>query len=324
MWFLEGPLLILFLLFHGACAAPNATTTTLSLRETTNAQSPNTAVAMIVLYAVTGCVSLLFCTIIISGAVRAIRHPERYGPRGRRSDGENDWGEQSRARGLTRAILDTFPIVKFATTRDSEIKDAENAPGENKLDQNTEEPKCAQGQVLCPTSGGCSSPNPDEAKRSALIIATAATPNDTLRAVGAKSLPRLGDSSSQLGSVSNADVMPAAIGRETCPICIVDFEEGDDLRVLPCDGAHRFHQTCVDPWLLELSTACPICRHDFLALETMISGGSNRDDLESSQARDSRIRRFSRYLRFATHRREMGVGDLRPNRSSTHSMQTYM
>ena len=33
--------------------------------------------------------------------------------------------------------------------------------------------------------------------------------------------------------------MPDAIGRETCPICIVDFEEGDDLRVLPCEGHHR-------------------------------------------------------------------------------------
>jgi hypothetical protein len=55
-------------------------------------------------------------------------------------------------------------------------------------------------------------------------------------------------------------VDPAAIGKETCPICIVDFEEGDDLRVLPCDGHHRFHKDCVDPWLLELSTSCPICR----------------------------------------------------------------
>lgn len=57
------------------------------------------------------------------------------------------------------------------------------------------------------------------------------------------------------------DVLPDAIGKETCPICIVDFEEGDDLRQLPCEGQHRFHQDCVDPWLLELSSSCPICRH---------------------------------------------------------------
>ncbi len=57
------------------------------------------------------------------------------------------------------------------------------------------------------------------------------------------------------------ELMPEAIGTETCPICILDFEEGDDVRILPCEGQHRFHQTCVDPWLLELSSSCPICRH---------------------------------------------------------------
>jgi hypothetical protein len=62
------------------------------------------------------------------------------------------------------------------------------------------------------------------------------------------------------------DVVPDAIGRETCPICIVDFEEGDDLRLLPCEGKHRFHQQCVDPWLLELSSSCPICRQGVFSI----------------------------------------------------------
>jgi len=60
---------------------------------------------------------------------------------------------------------------------------------------------------------------------------------------------------------ADVDPLPESIGRETCPICIVDFEDGDDVRVLPCEGKHVFHQTCVDPWLLELSSSCPICRH---------------------------------------------------------------
>jgi hypothetical protein len=72
--------------------------------------------------------------------------------------------------------------------------------------------------------------------------------------------PRARRRSSQGGSGGDTEVVPAAIGYETCPICIVDFEEGDDLRVLPCEGKHRFHQSCVDPWLLELSSSCPICR----------------------------------------------------------------
>ena len=78
--------------------------------------------------------------------------------------------------------------------------------------------------------------------------------------------PRPGRSSTQGRPMSapagekEKDVVPDAIGTETCPICIVDFEEGDDLRVLPCEGHHRFHRDCVDQWLLELSSSCPICR----------------------------------------------------------------
>jgi hypothetical protein len=96
----------------------------------------STGTAMIILYAITGCVSALFCVVIISGAIRAIRHPERYGPRsGVSQDGGPAEPGQSRARGLTRAILDTFPVVKFnsadqrsnpAPQRDNQTKDVES------------------------------------------------------------------------------------------------------------------------------------------------------------------------------------------------------
>jgi len=108
-------------------------------------------------------------------------------------------------------------------------------------------------------------------------------------------------------SAGDKDVMPDAIGRETCPICIVDFEEGDDLRVLPCEGHHRFHQECVDQWLLELSSSCPLCRQDFHALETLMAGDMG-DPLEpprmpgASRPLSSAGARFSRYLRLARRR----------------------
>merc|ERR1711939_257189 len=68
-------------------------------------QSPTTAVAMIILYSITGVITALFVVIIVTGAIRAHRHPERYGPRnivGR--------GRQSRAKGVARAMLETLPL----------------------------------------------------------------------------------------------------------------------------------------------------------------------------------------------------------------------
>ena len=46
----------------------------------------------------------------------------------------------------------------------------------------------------------------------------------------------------------------------TCSICTEDFERGQDVRVLPCN--HSFHPACIDPWLLNVSGTCPLCRID--------------------------------------------------------------
>jgi hypothetical protein len=45
---------------------------------------------------------------------------------------------------------------------------------------------------------------------------------------------------------------------ETCVICLDDFQEGDKLRVLPCD--HGYHAKCIDPWLVKTKRICPQCR----------------------------------------------------------------
>jgi len=46
---------------------------------------------------------------------------------------------------------------------------------------------------------------------------------------------------------------------EQCPCCMEDFEEGENIRVLPC--FHVFHQNCADPWLQKMPD-CPLCRCD--------------------------------------------------------------
>ncbi|OBZ70807.1 Receptor y region, transmembrane domain- and RING domain-containing protein 4 [Grifola frondosa] len=296
---------------------------------------PNTSLAMIILYAITGCVSALFCVVIVSGAIRAIRHPERYGPRSGDvvfggPPGSGFGAAQSRARGLTRAILDTFPVVKFgrneaAPADPARPKDLEHGITETRTNDSLATDRTGEANMELKSweevhySSREAVPGLEAAAYSQLE-----RESEEIEEVEAES-PRASSSASvppvviprsrrpvagrlQVPSSGDRDIVPDAIGRETCPICIVDFEEGDDLRVLPCEGHHRFHQECVDQWLLELSSSCPLCRQDFQALQTMMAGDSS-DHLEPPHMPEAAARplssaaaRFSRYLRFARRR----------------------
>ena len=184
-------------------------------------------------------------------AIRAFRHPERYGPRGVDPTNPDDY-PQSRAKGLARAVLDTFPIVKFGPPEREE---------QRAKDVETQGMELTNWEVVdAPRSPSESSGFEQKAAgESSFSSKSRQAPIEEGSADGQLQRTILRRSGTQ-ASRQNPDVTPQTIGRETCPICIVDFEEGDDLRVLPCEGKHRFHQTCVDPWLLELSSSCPLCR----------------------------------------------------------------
>ncbi|KAK9067863.1 hypothetical protein SSX86_011974 [Deinandra increscens subsp. villosa] len=49
-----------------------------------------------------------------------------------------------------------------------------------------------------------------------------------------------------------------------CYICLVEYEDGDEVRVLPCH--HEFHKLCIDKWLKEIHRICPLCRGDVCSL----------------------------------------------------------
>lgn len=205
--------------------------------------------------------------VILSGAIRAIRHPERYGPRSGDPNIHGPGGApQTRAAGLTRAILDTFPVVKFGRPPpngqaynegkyyDSKSLEMKRASGSYSTDVEQGGPVATVRLVDPPTEGATA--DGTSARQAQPVTAALASPDSPTRA---------------------DEVTRAAIGVETCPICIVDFEEGDDLRVLPCEGRHRFHRDCVDQWLLELSSSCPLCRegmysHPFVRFQLVDSG----------------------------------------------------
>lgn len=60
----------------------------------------------------------------------------------------------------------------------------------------------------------------------------------------------------------NTKFNPAANqAQETCPICMVDFTETDDIIPLPCDEKHYFHPECIKQWL-QKNNNCPLCKKE--------------------------------------------------------------
>lgn len=204
--------------------------------------SPSTAVAMIILYSITGIITALFLVIIVTGAVRAHRHPERYGPR-------NIMGRprQSRARGLARAMLDGLPIVKFGEREAPKPTDVELAAGTNESNQ--------AGQTRDATEGAATMSEGTESADHAH--------------------PRPSGAEEGIAAATEQDRSAPAAENMGCSICTEDFEIGQDQRVLPCD--HRFHPACIDPWLLNVSGTCPLCRIDLRPQTSRTSDGNELD-----------------------------------------------
>jgi hypothetical protein len=214
----------------------NTTTTTATIRGETNSTTgstiggsnnngstpaPTTAVAMSILYSITGIITLLFLIIIATGAVRAHRHPERYGPR----NGLAGHPRQSRAKGLARAMLETIPIVKFGDPEPAK-------PGHSDIELENGSANGIAASVLGKEVTEGNDPSTKATQESGMGPDTSAAPV-----------------TSQDGDVNTE-------GDLGCSICTEDFTRGEDVRVLPCN--HKYHPACIDPWLLNVSGTCPL------------------------------------------------------------------
>ena len=198
--------------------------------------SPSTAVAMIILYSITGIITALFLVIIVTGAVRAHRNPDRYGPRDTLGH-----PRQSRARGLGRAILDTLPIVKFGERDPPKPTDVELASTSE-----TQSADTTHGD----RTGVASQQNQPVGSSPSTETAVRSTPAENQSGIAAA---ETSTTAAPAAGVTGIGVEDEGLG---CSICTDDFEKGQDLRVLPCN--HKFHPECVDPWLLNVSGTCPL------------------------------------------------------------------
>ncbi|KAI0192241.1 RING-7 protein [Xylaria flabelliformis] len=204
-------------------------------------QTGNTsAIAMSILYSITGLITLLFLLIIATGAVRAHRNPERYGPRA----GVNGRPRRSRARGLAMAMLETLPIVKFG--ENDERKPDEETALENTSRAQSQPQDGSQGVVESTSNNNAAPESSSEAANNSHN-----TPHEEPEIVPAPT-----------GATPDKAKTEPKPEEENpgCSICTEDFTVGEDVRVLPCN--HKFHPACVDPWLVNVSGTCPLCRLD--------------------------------------------------------------
>lgn len=251
--------------------------------------------AMIAVYVITGFIAAMVLMTCFSVVRRSLRpHPQRrYIPGGAF---EEDTGPPRRV-GLAQAIVDTFPIIKFN----------KHAP----------EPGHHQPKEIAPSV--------DSFALQPLPTLQNSLPGSSTRgsiATYETAPPFSEDHTTTAEGSRRASIALDADGDETlrddqCPICLLEFEDGDDLRVLPCEGQHRFHQACVDPWLLRISTSCPLCRKDFnpeLEEHAVVEASDEEDDHHGGQGPH---RVTPRYLALIRRARRREHSEQRPDRQST-------
>jgi len=209
--------------------------------------APGTSIALIILYSITGIITVLFLMILVTGAIRAHRHPERYGPRAIARFGQP---RQSRAKGLARAVLDTIPVVRFGAATPDPV---DPKPGGLELRDGTSVPA---------TPMSASPPPPHIGDTAAVVEAVAGiAPAEGVDGAAAPETTGItsGTATPPLPSTPSTPVPPAdkpLATQSQCPVCMEDFEQDTEVRVLPC--GHSYHLDCIDPWLLNVSGSCPL------------------------------------------------------------------
>ncbi|KAF9946217.1 E3 ubiquitin-protein ligase rnf13, partial [Mortierella alpina] len=109
----------------------------------------------------------------------------------------------------------------------------------------------------------------DQIKENAGATQATVSRTQSLKSISSKSIRSLRAVAAATALDSNGStpvtVLPPAphvdeVTGDTCAVCLDEFEEGEEIRSLPC--RHEFHCECIDPWLTRKSSTCPLCKYD--------------------------------------------------------------
>jgi len=169
------------------------------------------------------------------------------GPDGAAADGEGDEDEEEEGEeepprvAMSQALIDAFPVFVFEKSKlyNTPLKRRDRAVPSSSTPAPAPKPEATKPAAK--TSGASSKP---------------AAPAGKPPRIRAPATPKL-----------QSRPQPAAEEELTCPVCICEFEEGEQVRVLSCN--HSFHCQCIDVWMAEQGT-CPMCRSDTLEMAVML------------------------------------------------------
>jgi len=243
--------------------------------------------AMIVLYAVSGVVLGLFFIVVVTNIIKN----RLNAPAPQTTQGQ----DPRPRRGIARSVLESFPVYFFTMG----LKD-EDGDKKEKEDLENGKAKELESDIELETISTDvmkSAPQAEVAKDSSDISTdktskTSNNNNDDNSQETNPDLPQnpsiahikdssrsrsLSTSSNPSATLTNNEVQD---GQLTCPICIDDFESGEELRLLPCQ--HRYHTLCIDPWLLDISPLCPMCKTDYTSWESEMNATQHNQDSSGS------------------------------------------
>ncbi|KAG5364852.1 putative RING finger protein [Yarrowia sp. E02] len=226
--------------------------------------SKDTKIAMAVLYCICGVLALAVVVLISLGIWRVHRHPERYGLAPPMTDEERQISDDfnngggdvytppptrvEKAKGLARAVLDAIPLMRVMIGE----KESDSEKGKAVEVGQTETGQTENGQTEISRS-----PTPSDKPDTSTVSVKSSC------------------------DMSRMETLPVYIQKDdNCAICFDNFEDNQIIRQLPC--SHRFHAECVDHWLLNSSSQCPMCRMN-LQKEDTEATGTNAEASTSTQ-----------------------------------------
>jgi hypothetical protein len=156
---------------------------------------------------------------------------------------------------VPRDILDKIPLYTYDEGGySSENPSAKATPDHSrKLSDSTVGKKNSLSRSLSKSS--VSAPADSAAKSASAMLASSAPDVQTASSPSTYRVPSTG--------AIRHERLQLTFSQLTCPICLEDYVSGEStVRELPCQ--HIFHPDCIDTFLLENSSICPVCKNSVL------------------------------------------------------------